>query len=228
IQALRRDSAAEALATLEAAKALLGANHLPGEEIAYRAALALARLREGDEMAALLEAESARHLIEESNPTTFAAFEGYAGVAEVYLALWEGKVAAAVPASTLPTLQATARQACTALREFARVFPVAEPRSWLWQGSYEWLAGSPQMAWRAWRKSLAIAQRLGMRYEEALARYEIGRHLPTSDPERAQQLELACETFLGQNATFEFARTQRAAQGEPGPRLASRLLPPSG
>ena len=49
-----------------------------------------------------------------------------------------------------------------------------QPRAWLWQGLYEWLAGKPGKARKAWHKSLAAAERLAMRYEQGLAHYEIG------------------------------------------------------
>lgn len=209
--ALQQGEAERAITDLEAAKALLHANKLPGEEIAYQGTLAVAQLRQGRFLAALLEVEAARQRIEGSHPTTFAAFEGYAGVAEVYLTLWEIAQAGATGPLPLPMLAQRARRACAALRAFARVFPIGHPRAWLWQGRCEWLAGFPKMAERCWRKGLQAARSLKMPLEEALLHYEWGRHLPLDAAARAERLRRAHALFSEVGAGYYLAQVEKDA-----------------
>jgi tetratricopeptide (TPR) repeat protein len=104
-------------------------------------------------------------------------------VAEVYLDQWEAGDRA------LPTRQA-ARQACSALRTFARVFPIGQPRAQLWSGRLHHLSGRPERAQRAWRASLSAAQRLGMPFEAARAHVELGRR-GDGQPQRQWHLQQA-------------------------------------
>ena len=191
----------------EAAGLLVRALALPVEvadystDISCYGLLAVARLRQGQSQAALQAADTATPLTTQSSPTAFSAFEGYAGIAEVYLRLWEAQLATKLaspfgqklslpPDIHVDELKAKSQRACRILRHFARVFPIARPRAWLWQGMYDWLVGKPRPAYRAWQKSLATAKQLAMPYEEGLAHYEIGRHLADDDP--FQQEHLAC------------------------------------
>ena len=87
---------------------------------------------------------------------------------------------------------------------------MGQPRAWLWQGLYDWLSGRPATAYRAWGKSLAMAERLAMPYEQGLARYEIGRHLPLDDPARRVHLTRAAEIFRQINTTYDLTRTEPA------------------
>jgi hypothetical protein len=80
--------------------------------------------------------------------------------------------------------QQNTQQACQSLHRYAKVFVVARPRAWLWQGLYDWLLGKPHRAYQAWKKSLALAQELNLPYEQAVIHAEIGRH-----PELPQQSE---------------------------------------
>jgi hypothetical protein len=45
-----------------------------------------------------------------------------------------------------------------------------------------------------------------MPYEQGLAHYEIGRHLPATDPARATHLSQAYAIFSQLNAAFDVAR----------------------
>jgi len=129
----------------------------------------------------------------------------------VYLALWEASHSHS-PTERAALAQA-ARQACKALHGYARVFPIGQPRAWLWQGLYDWLAGQPRKAHKAWRKSLAAAERLEMPYDQGLAHYEIGRH--ATGLERQEHLARACAIFARLGAAYDLARAEAAAkQGE--------------
>ena len=79
--------------------------------------------------------------------------------------------------------KALAQQACRSLHKLMRPYPVGQPSTWRWQGLYDWLDGKPGRARRAWQKSLTAAQKLAMPYDEALAYYEIGRHVTGTEQE---------------------------------------------
>ena len=80
-------------------------------------------------------------LIAESDRPTFGGvLHGYAGVADVYLALWEAQVAGSVETQ----LPLSARQACKNLHSFAKIFPIGKPGAFLYQGLYDWLSGKPK------------------------------------------------------------------------------------
>ncbi len=169
-------------------------------------ALARARLRQEAFPAARLAADTALHLLIERPPLTYYSLQALAGVAEVYLALWEGGYYGASTAQA--QIQASAEQACAALHHLAGVFPIAAPQAWLWQGVYDWLAARPARAEESWQQSLAAAARLGMPYEQGLALYEIGRH--RSGLDRLQQLMQAADLFTRLGAAYDLARTQLA------------------
>ena len=102
--------------------------------------------------------------------------EGFAGVAETYLGLWER----ARKGQHLPIverdLRAAATRACQSLHVFARVFPIGQPRAWLCQGWYEWLAPKPTRAYHAWQRSLHLAEQLAMPYEQGRAHEVLSHH----------------------------------------------------
>ena len=67
-------------------------------------------------------------------------------------------------------------QAVGYLGRYARVFPIGRPRALLHRGLLAWTAGRAGPARRDWHAALAAAERLGMRYEQALAVDVLGRH----------------------------------------------------
>lgn len=110
----------------------------------------------------------------------------------------------------LTTLQSTAQWVCTELHRFAKIFPIAQPQAWLWQGVYDRLAGRPAQARRAWQKSLAAAEKLAMPYEQGLACYHLG--LAANDQARQAYLNRACELFTRLGASFDLERVQAALE----------------
>ena len=190
-----------AVLRLQEATELLAGRDSRADEILTYGFLALACLRRHDQEHARLAARRAARLIAQSQPTAVHIFEGYASVAEVYLSLWEaGDHAAARPA----------RQACAALRQYARTFPIARPRAWLYQGRAAHLSGHHRRGLAAWRKSLAAAERLAMPCEQGRAHYQIGRHLPAGDPAQQAHLTRADEIFADIGALYELDRVQAA------------------
>jgi predicted ATPase/class 3 adenylate cyclase len=190
-----------AVPRLQEATELLAGRGSRADEILTDGVMALACLRRHDEEHARLAAQRAARLIAQAQPGAVHIFEGYASVAEVYLSLWEaGDHAAARPA----------RQACAALRQYARAFPIARPRAWLWQGLGAHLSGHHRRGLAAWHKSLAAAERLAMPCEQGRAHYQIGRHLPTGDPAQQAHLTRAGEIFADIGALYELAHVQAA------------------
>jgi class 3 adenylate cyclase/tetratricopeptide (TPR) repeat protein len=196
-----------AVPRLQEATELLAGRGSRSDEILADGVLALAYLRRHDEERARLTARRAGRLIAQAQPTAVHIFEGYACVAEVYLSLWE----AGDPAAARP-----ARQACAALRQYARAIQIARPRAWLWQGLRAHLSGHHRRALAAWDKSLAAAERLAMPCERGRAHYQIGRHLPAGHPSRLAHLTRAGEIFADIGALHELAQVQAAMSPQQG------------
>ena len=153
--------------------------------------LATAALRRGDHRAARQAADDGMRLIEElASPTGYYTLGGYSGVARAYLTLWE----CGDPAYR-DAMAARARDACRALRRFARALPVGGPSACLHSAWAAWLSGKRAAALRTWHKALRVAGRLHMPYEQALAHLELGRRLPADDPARDTHLARADEIF---------------------------------
>jgi len=189
------------------ATGLLAGRGSRSDEILADGVLALGYLRHHNEEHARLTARRASRLIAQAQPSAVHVFEGYACVAEVYLSLWEaGDPAAAEPA----------RQACAALRQYARAIPIARPRAWLWQGLRAHLSGHHRRALVAWDKSLAAAERLAMPCERGRAHYQIGRHLPAGRPSRLAHLTRAREIFADIGALHELAQVQATMSRQQG------------
>jgi hypothetical protein len=115
----------------------------------------------------------------------------------------------------VPTLKSKARQAGKALQKFVRVFPIGQPRAWLYRGQQAWLSGRQGTAQKAWQKSLVTAKRLSMPYEQGLAHLEIGRHVPASGKSltaREQHLAQAHDIFTKLGASPDLARVEQALQ----------------
>jgi class 3 adenylate cyclase/tetratricopeptide (TPR) repeat protein len=192
---LRGGRTNQAARLLETALELLIEHPDRAEQIRAYGLLAVVRLRQGKTEAAQQAASSAASLIRRlKRPTSFYLLEGYAGVAEVYLSLWEN-------GQDSREIRQAAQRACLALRRFARVFPIGKPRARLWQGRLAQLSGRTEWAQAAWRAGLVSAERLGMPYEAALAHAELGRH-GAGEPQRQWHLEQA-QTLLHKLGTAD-------------------------
>jgi class 3 adenylate cyclase/tetratricopeptide (TPR) repeat protein len=190
--ALQWGHTADAIALAESATpifAQIADSHLA--ETVIQAVLASAYLRQGQFNEARQAATTASELLAPVSLPHFSALVAYGHIADVYLSLWEREKAQKTGAGA--ELKNLARVACKSLHRCARLFPVAQPRAWLWQGVYNWLEGRPIRARLAWQKSLSAAQRLGMPLDEALAFFEIGRH--AASDEQAGNLTRANDIF---------------------------------
>jgi tetratricopeptide (TPR) repeat protein len=198
-----------AVAGLGEAARLLQGHGSRADEILAHGMLALAYLRRQEQERARMAADQAADLIAQSQPVAVSILEGYAGVAEVHLSLWAAGDHSAI---------GPARQACAAFRRYARALPIARPRAWLFRGLAAHLTGRQRHAAAAWRKSLALAERMALPYEQGRALYEIGRQTPTGLQTRQASLARAAEIFEAIGATYELAQVQAAMAQSPRPR----------
>ena len=177
----------EALARIDESLALPGEALGGGDSILRGGLLALVRARLGQWSEARRAADETSRLIRLSPPMVAYSLEGYAGVAEAYLALWE--------AGQGPRIERAAWWGIVRLKRIARVYPVGLPRAWLLGGMADRLAGRPDRALKAWYRSLRASEAMSMPFEQALARLEIGRLLEKSDPAGREHLIEASRIF---------------------------------
>jgi hypothetical protein len=85
--------------------------------------------------------------------------------------------------------------------------PLHSPQAMRLQGAYEWLIGKPTTAQKWWQKSLAQAERMGLRYDLGKTHLEMGQRLG----ERAH-LEKAERFFAEIGAAFDLAKTKELLQ----------------
>jgi predicted ATPase/class 3 adenylate cyclase len=168
-------------------------------------ALALAYLRQDDFASARKELKKCLALIVEiSPPTQPITLVGYTNAAAASLGLLENQP----QGNEGQEHRIIARTACSELQKMGRPFLIARPSAYLFQGNFLWLEGKPQKAWQSWQESLKFAQELEMPYEEGLAHYEIGRHLPAGQVSKSgltgeEHLERAAELFTSLGTTYE-------------------------
>jgi tetratricopeptide (TPR) repeat protein len=208
----------EAIALLQKSLTVVAGDTKHTAQLRIYGGFAVAYWRYGEPLLARQMADHATALIAQNAPNVYSGLEAYAGLAEVYLGLWEEEMAsrAGVPhALRSESLREPASRACQVLRRYARLFPIGRPRARLWQGLWYWLAGRPDTAYRWWRQSLSAARQLHMPYEQGLAYYEIGRHLPSSHPQQRAYLRQALVLFARVGALSALARTQEVLAAKP-------------
>jgi len=107
-----------------------------------------------------------------------------------------------------PELRRLASDFERALWTFGRLLPIGRAQAWVWRGSRLWFDGKHRRAMRAWDRATAVAAELKMPYDEALAHYEVGRHLSLDDPRRSPRLELARALFTEIGAEYWVRRVE--------------------
>jgi class 3 adenylate cyclase/tetratricopeptide (TPR) repeat protein len=161
--------------------------------------------------------EGLRRALEQASrpPVKCYWFDLYAMTAEVALALWlDGR--ARGEGDPRPW-RAMATEAVGHLCRYARVFPIGQPRARLHRGLLAWTAGRPGPARRDWRAALAAAERLGMRYDQALALAILGRHgEPTQRPAHRERARALFERLGVEDLTSPEALAPRLATGGSG------------
>ncbi len=165
---------------------------------------ALTYLIQGDIDRAKLIAAKALQSAIDSQVTVVYRFSGYRDLAQTYVEFCELAQTEAERSQLLDQ----ARQACTALHKFARIFPIAKPHDMLYSGQLDWFSGQQERALKSWNKALETATRMKIVHGQALIHYEIGRHLEKTDPARKQHLTAAIELFERLSASPELERAK--------------------
>jgi hypothetical protein len=164
--AMAQGSDHEALALARSAAELAQGDRLARSELTWTHAVHGAALwRTGDAEGARLATEKALAGFLAGRPLAFYCIEAYALTAETLIAL----AADGAPASV-----SKARQACSALRTFARVFPAALPRALRLEGDLAVVRRRAGAAARLWRQSGERARLLAMATDEVLAERRLG------------------------------------------------------
>jgi class 3 adenylate cyclase/tetratricopeptide (TPR) repeat protein len=191
---LEMDRPEEALSSLDEVREIaLRAQDLPIElRIKLQGLLALVNIARNDRIAATIAADEAMRLTQGQRPAYFGTYFGYVGPATVYLAELESGAS--------PEVRAKAEDAIKRLKAFANVFPIGQPRYGVLAGRREWLLGDQGKAQSHWRNALDVATDLSMGYEQGLAHFELGSHLPEGDPERSRHLDAARQALTSEGA----------------------------
>ncbi len=185
---------------------IIGADIIMAYGLVARLNLRLEKL----DLAADFAAKCLDHM-QQGQPTIVYNLEAYAGATETLLTAWQQAMKSGNSAK-IERAQRLARDACHELRRYARVFPIAIPRYLLLLGRMEKLSGDTAAALRCTRWGLKAASRLGMPYEEALAKWQLSQWLDASDAARRMLLEEADTLFTRLNASYESRQTRAAIQ----------------
>ena len=184
---LRQGRYDEALALLEQSLALPDEALGSGDAILRAGLLAMIHVERRDWGQARPVADEVLGMIRQSPPMVSYSFEGYAGVSDAYLGLWE--------AGGDREVRRAAWQSIAFLGRIARVYPIGQPRAWLCTAKACRLSGRRRRARLALRSALRKAEMLRMPYEQGLIHLEAGRQLDRTDPARANSLALARGIF---------------------------------
>ncbi len=195
----------DALASAAALRAIVADDPEVHDElrIKHHGLAAMIHLGRRERSLAIAASEEAMRLTAGRRPTYFATYLGYIAPAKVYLNLIEAGQAA-------HDSHARASEALARLGRYAAVFPIGRPRHANLTGTRAWLLGRHGDAFQAWRRALAMATELSMPYEQALAHFEMGRHLEAVDTNRAMHLTTAREILAGLNAVRALEMLERA------------------
>ncbi len=196
----------QALGELEGELSWFESHSGASEKVCVQGTLALALLRQGQVSRALEEAGRGLALLRGMKPVAYWLYTGVTQVAEVYLTVWEQRMAVARPGEQPPVREA--REACKAMRAFGRAFVLGEPFSLLWDGLEAWLSGRSHAAHRLWRRCIERSEELGAPYEEGRARFELGRHLAPDAPDQRLLLSRAREIFAELGAVDDLRRVE--------------------
>lgn len=186
----------------------------PFEEINIHGLLAQAHYRLGELEDARKAVETAVDQYKTQRPIlNFYYIDSYASLSQASLSLWETVVQGNSDFAPQEELKELAVGALKLFSSFARIYSFARSRAALYQGTFDWLSGKQSRAKKGWAKSLALAEELGMPYDQGLAHYEIGRHLPADDLDRKQHLQQAAAHFTQLDTTWDLTLVKEALIG---------------
>ena len=177
------------------------------DELLCFGTVAAGYLQRGEISRALTAAERGLAVLHETKIIWGNYIYGASGVIEAYLACWAAEPSLAVSGEDA---RAKAVMACACVRRATRTSPACKPRSLLLGGRAALLSGRPGRARRMWTQAAAVAGRLQLRRERALALYEIGRTSVSGDPSRNLNLSRAVEIFEEMGADKDLAAARMA------------------
>jgi len=192
---------------LEQLREVADAKLASADELLCLGTVAAGYLQRGEISRALAVAQRGLAVLRETKIIWGNYIYGASGVIEAYLACW-----AAEPSLAAPCEHAGAQSvlACACVRRATRTSPACRPRSLLLGGRAALLLGRPRRARRMWTQAAALADRLQLRREQALALYEIGRTSVSGDPSRNFNLSRAAEIFEEMGADKDLAAVRMA------------------
>jgi class 3 adenylate cyclase len=155
-------------------------------------------------------------------PVAYWVQHALAALSEVYLLLWE-QVPPESPRAKI--LKGKARIACRALRIFSWSFAFGRPHAQLWDGLLEHMSGNPARAQRHWLRCIEIAEAQTMPWEASLARRELARSLPLTDPRRAEYLKRATTDLQQLGAIWDLTRLPSLQPSNPQPSTPQLTTP---
>jgi class 3 adenylate cyclase/predicted ATPase len=158
--------------------------------------------REGQSDDALGFAQKALNIALKSAPLFYDTYDGYAAPADLYLTLLE-------TAMPQPDTQKLLERSFAALKAYADVHTIGQSRYWLNRGRQHAFFGRAEKARRDFALALQWAERLNMKFEAALARFEVGRRLTDDAAGRREALERASSAFAQCGAPYHEAMARR-------------------
>jgi len=111
-----------------------------------------------------------------------------------FLALEQGRQDG-LPQAQMDEFLKYAQIALKNLKKYSAIFAIGEPTLKRFQGNMEWYRNKQDNARKLWRVAVEKAHTFPMKYEEARASLEFGRHLDADNSERAAALENARRLF---------------------------------
>lgn len=215
MHALRRDQAGRAIELMLEARTMRGWALTAVSETLIDGYLSVAYLREGDPVAALRSADRTRARLLQSRPMAYWLFTAYDNVAEVYLGCWELAIRRGDAREVVADLSRRSRQACQLGTRFSQIFPIGAPNAWLAWGRYYALLDRLSRAEQAWHRSLTMAERLAMPYEQGRALHQLGRH--GAGDQSKLHLRRAVELFTQVGAYYYLSLAQADLARAEGP-----------
>lgn len=153
----------------------------PGIKLVYMGPCAVVSLRRNDFLKAYQYADQGLAIISNTPPVVSSGIDGYSGVCETFLTLWE-------QTNDSGRYQEKCRQAVGVMQKFSKTFPVGKPRAALWMGLYHYISGNKAEALKTWEAGIHTAESLNIPLDKARLQREILRHNDLVIPDRAQYL----------------------------------------
>jgi len=112
----------------------------------------------------------------------------------VFIALEEGRQAG-LSKLQMAEIEKYTQIAVKNIKKSSGIFSIGGPALNRFKGSLEWHHNKPEKAYQYWRTAAEKAHAFPMKYEEARAYLELGKHLPKGNTERGAALESASVLF---------------------------------